>query len=78
MSEARFPRWPARAARSQAAKQRVSGVGGGCRGYWVGDDGWSKPASLAHAVFEFAQLVLHVLYFALCVLYFIELLFVKM
>ena len=52
--------------------------GCGRRGYLVGDDGWSKPASLARAVFEFAQLVLHVLYFALCVLYFIELLFVKM
>ena len=52
-------------------------MGGGFRGYLVGDDGWSKPAILARAVFEFAQLVLHVLYFALCVLYFIELLFVK-
>ena len=29
----------------------------------MGDDGWSKPASLARAVFEFAQLVFDVLYF---------------
>ena len=51
---------------------------GGCKGYRVGDDGWSNPARLARTEFELPQLILHVLYFALCELYFIELLFVKL